>query len=145
MEDTYMNQSGLSSLWSKIKAKITEVLNAKFVDGVLPIESGGTGGSTASEAIKALTDGLPPSTNGNFYINDFLIPAYIREHLENPTQYPERAYKANLTNLIYWINNRNTQLNLTDTNYTTYMARGIAILNSVPGSMVNGTCAFLTI
>lgn len=140
MEDNYMNQNGLSVMWSKIKSKITEFINAKFVDGVLPIESGGTSGSTASEAIIALTKDLP-SSSGSIYYSEFFIPTYIQSHLDDP----ERTYKMTFYQLLMWVSNRGNTVNQANTNYTTYMARGIAILNSVPGSMVNGTCAFLII
>ena len=39
--------------------------------------------------------------------------------------------------------NRTTTVNTADTNYTTYMARGIALVTSAPSSLTNGCCAFV--
>ena len=39
--------------------------------------------------------------------------------------------------------NRTTIVNAADTSYTTYMARAIALVTSVPTSMVNGCAAFI--
>lgn len=39
--------------------------------------------------------------------------------------------------------NRSTAVQQNDTNYTTYMARGIALVTTVPSSMVNGAVAFV--
>lgn len=143
MEDTYMNQDGVSVLWDKTKSKVEEVFETKFVDGVLPIEFGGTGGATASEAIKALTENLPSSLNGSFYYPDLFIPTYVQAHAGNETTYPERTLKMTLSQAMSWINNRSTSVKQANVDYTTYMGRGIAFVTSVPDSMVNGTCVFV--
>ena len=39
--------------------------------------------------------------------------------------------------------NRTTNVHAADTNYTSYMARGIALVTSVPSSIYNGGCAFV--
>lgn len=39
--------------------------------------------------------------------------------------------------------NRMTTVHTADTNYTTYMARGVALVTSAPSSITNGCCAFV--
>lgn len=139
MSDTYLSGGLMSVLWSRIKNLVSTKEN-KF--SVLSIDKGGTGGSTSEEAMGNLISSLPQFT-GAYYYSDVWIPVYSKLRESEPDKYPERTGYRNLAGFMSTITNRSTGVHQTDTNYGTYMARGIAISQSIPDEMVNGTAAFV--
>lgn len=101
------------------------------VTGVLPVKHGGTGQSTLTAGEAVIANG----TNG-----------FVTRKITNNTS--ATAGIAGSTNLLTMNTlknalNRATGVAAADTNYTTYMARSIALFTSVPTSMTNGTVAFV--
>lgn len=133
MADNYLDKSGLPVLWGKIKAKINSI-NAKFIDGVLPIPFGGTGGNTAKSAMRNLLAGTPVATTPDATSNSY-IPFY-RMSDDIVEQLP-------FSNLYSLLNNRTTSVDVANISYTTYMARGISLQSSVPSSITNGCVVFV--
>lgn len=101
------------------------------VSGVLPVAHGGTGAST-------LTSGAALIGNGTGAVATCSIT-------NNTSNTAGISGSTNLLTMNTLKNalNRATGLAAADTGYTTYMARGIALVTSAPSSMKNGTVAFV--
>lgn len=132
----------ISYLWSYIKAKADllyaaishEHKAADITSGYLAVARGGTGvvsiasgnavigNGTGSVTSRPITD---LSAKGSISLNTNLVTAKTV------------GYHA------HYRFNRNSAVNAADANYDTYMARGIALVDAVPSSMVNGTAAFV--
>ena len=69
---------------------------ASLLEGTLPIANGGTGGSTASEAMYNLTSPLGVRTAAN--LNSYPTSTYI------PCYYSTTAYKFPLANIMTYVN-----------------------------------------
>lgn len=101
------------------------------VSGVLPVAHGGTGASTLTSGAALIGNGTGAVTTRNI--------------TNNTSNSSGIAGSTNLLTMNTLKNalNRATGLAAADTGYTTYMARGIALVTAAPSSMKNGTVAFV--
>lgn len=107
------------------------------VPNPLPIANGGTGGTTAVEATKNLIEALPAQT-GTYYAETMCFPFY-----DSTDDSATHVGSLPLASFRSFLGNRRTNVTGSNTAYTTYMSRGMALVTSVPTSMTNGTVALL--
>lgn len=104
------------------------------VSGILPVANGGTGASTLASGAVLIGNGTG---------------AVQTRAITNNTSKGTAEANTNIVTantLVYHSQmrmNRTTNVHAADTSYTTYMARGIALVTAAPTSMVNGACAFV--
>lgn len=106
----------------------------EITSGTLGVARGGTGATTFTSGAALIGAGTGAVTTRS---------------ITNLTSKGVATANTNLTTantLIYHSQarlNRTTNVNATDTNYSTYMARGIALVSSAPSSLTDGCCAFV--
>lgn len=101
--------------------------------GTLPVARGGTGGTTFTAGQAIIGNGT-----GAFQ------GRAITNNTSNANLAGTNLVTANSVNYHgrYWLN-RSNRVTDADANYTTYMARGVALVTAVPTSMTNGCVAFV--
>lgn len=111
------------------------VLNAcSETRSALPIAEGGTGGTTAANAMKNLIVDLPDldSVSGPHAFNNMHIP--FTDKVNNATEY------LSVLDILTWASNLSTGYRIFDANtdYTTPRARAISLHTALPSTLVNG-------
>lgn len=102
-----------------------------FVDGVLDIEHGGTGGSDATKAVAGLGYSLTKASVGE--TSDY-VNVYVMTVWDSTT-----SYKTSISDLRKTIVGTGTQLSAAQTDYTTLRARAISLHQTMPSSdLING-------
>lgn len=117
------NGSGWNRSWKK-------VFDASHA---IPVANGGTGVKTLASGAVLIGNGTGAVQTRT--INDSTSPVDVSGN-SIPTCNTLRQHVQ------YWLN-RGAAVHQANTGYTTYMARGIALLTAVPSSMTNGTVAFI--
>ena len=105
-----------------------------ITSGTLGVARGGTGAATLASGAALIGNGTGAVTT---------------RPITNLTAKGVASASTNLVtanSLVYHSQarlNRTTNVNAADTNYATYMARGIALVTAEPSSLANGACAFV--
>lgn len=94
----------------------------------MPIAAGGTGGTTATDALKGL---ISPLTNVNYGSNDY--PSYYI-----PVYEGNRVVKASINTLRQAMIGTGTTIQTSGGDYTTIRGRGISFHTAMPSALRNG-------
>lgn len=100
------------------------------VSAIIPTSRGGTGSSNPSIGLNNLISGCS-SVSGAPY--EWYMVFTRRHNMANGS-----AEVVRFSDLMSYTTNRRTTIEAADTNYTTFMGRGIALQTSVPSSITNG-------
>lgn len=106
---------------------------ANITSGTLGVARGGTGVNTFASGAALIGNGTGAVTTRAITNN---TSSAVATGTNLATCNTVNNHSANRLN-------RNNSVNAADTNYTTYMARGIALVTSAPTSMTNGCVAFV--
>lgn len=104
---------------------------SEITSGTLGVVRGGTGATTFTSGAALIGAGTGAVTTRS-----------ITNNTATSTSITANTNLITANTLRYAIN-RTTSVAAADTNYSTYMARGAAILSATPSSMTNGTIAFV--
>ena len=107
---------------------------SEITSGTLGVARGGTGATTFTSGAALIGSGTGAVTTRAITHNTSKTDAGTSNNL------------ATCGTVTYGINNRLNRTSLitgSDTAYTTYMARAIALVTSAPSSLTNGCCAFV--
>lgn len=117
------NSSGWSGTWKKLFDS----------SQTIPVANGGTG-------VKTLASGAVLIGNGTGAVQTRPITNNNSGASASGTNIPTCNTLNN--HVQFWLN-RGAAVHQANTGYTTYMARGIALVTSAPSSITNGCCAFV--
>ena len=138
MAKDYLDLSGLSSFLNKLKENFSTINHnhtaSEITSGTLPVARGGTGLTSCTAGQALLGNGT------GAFVGRAIKHTTTKSYVGTGN---ELATCGTVTYGVLHNLNRTTTVNTADTNYTTYMARGVALVTSAPSSLTNGCCAFV--